>query len=61
MKTIEYYVREVYGNKLEYVLQPFDAALIAKLTGKKTIGPDTRGLITALSNGEIQFKQVLKP
>ena len=36
-KTIEYYSKEVYGNRLEYVINKDDAQIIRQLTGKKTI------------------------
>jgi len=58
-KIIEYYVREVYGNKLGYIKDPADAALIQRLTGKKTIDLATRNTITDLSGNRILFQQVM--
>lgn len=56
---IEFYVREVYGTRLEYVKNAADARIIQQLTGKKTITSITRELIRDLSRGQIQFVQVL--
>lgn len=58
-KVIEYYIREVYGNKLGYIKNPEDAKLVSQLTGKKTIDAETRGLLKDLSGGNIQFQQVM--
>lgn len=60
-KTIKYYVREVYGNRLEYIHpdNKGDAEILQRLTGKKTIDSRTRELVRDLSNGQIEFKQVL--
>ena len=44
-KTIEYYSKEVYGNRLEYVINKDDAHIIRQLTGKKTITGIERELI----------------
>jgi len=60
-KTIQYYVKDVYGNPLEYVVNPADAQLIAQLTGKRTINGIVRMVLRDLSNGAIQFEQVLQP
>lgn len=61
MKTIEYYVREVYGNPLEYVKSEGDADVIRQLTGKRTVNPRIRELIRDLSGGLVEFKQILPP
>jgi hypothetical protein len=58
-KTIEYYVKNVYGNDREYVKDADLARQIAMLTGQKTITPSVRGLLQTISGGKIQFKQVL--
>jgi hypothetical protein len=58
-KIIEFYIREVYGNKLGYIKNPADAMLVQQLTGKKTIDPRTRELFRDLSGGMIQFQQVM--
>ena len=61
MKTIEFYSREVYGNRLEYVVNKADANIIRKLTGKKTITGIERELIRDLTGSLVDFKEVLAP
>ena len=61
MKTIEFYSREVYGNRLEYVVNKADADIIRKLTGKKTITGTERELIRDLTGNSVNFKEVLAP
>jgi DNA replication initiation complex subunit (GINS family) len=61
MKTIEFYSREVYGNRLEYVVNKADAEIIRKLTGKKTITGTERELIRDLTGNSVNFKEVLAP
>ena len=61
MKTIEFYSREVYGNRLEYVVNNADADIIRKLTGKKTITGIERELIRDLTGSLVDFKEVLAP
>jgi len=61
MKTIEFYSREVYGNRLEYVVNKADADIIRKLTGKKTITGIERELIRDLTGKSVEFKEVLAP
>lgn len=60
-KTIEYYSKEVYGNRLEYVINKDDAQIIRQLTGKKTISGVERELIRDLTGSFIEFKEVLPP
>jgi hypothetical protein len=60
-KTIEYYSKEVYGNRLEYVINKDDAQIIRQLTGKKTISEIERELIRDLTGSFIEFKEVLPP
>ena len=60
-KTIEYYSKEVYGNRLEYVINKDDAQIIRQLTGKKTISGIERELIRDLTGSFIEFKEVLAP
>ena len=60
-KTIEYYSKEVYGNRLEYVINKEDAQIIRQLTGKKTISEIERELIRDLTGSFIEFKEVLAP
>jgi len=61
VKTIEFYSREVYGNRLEYVVNKADADIIRKLTGKKTITGIERELIRDLTGNSVNFKEVLAP
>ena len=61
MKTIEFYSREVYGNRLEYVVNKADANIIQKLTGKKTITGIERELIRDLTGSLVDFREVLAP
>lgn len=61
MKTIQYYKKSVYGNTLEYVINQGDAKIISQLTGQKTINGVVRELIRDLSEGKIQFQEVLPP
>jgi len=60
-KTIEYYSKEVYGNRLEYVINKDDAHIIRQLTGKKTITGIERELIRDLTGNSVNFKEVLAP
>jgi len=60
-KTIQYYTREVYGNKLSYIVNKDDAAIIQQLTGKKTIDGKTRELLRDLTAGIVSFEQVIVP
>jgi hypothetical protein len=60
-KIIPFYVREVYGNRLEYVVNEADAAILRQLTGQKTINGVMRKLMHDLSSGGIVFQQVLPP
>jgi hypothetical protein len=60
-KTIQYYIREVYGNKLSYIVDKGDAAIIQQLTGKKTIDSKERELLRDLTAGLISFEQVIAP
>jgi hypothetical protein len=61
MKTIEYYTKEVYGNRREYIVDPVLARQVSILVGTKTINSEVRGLLQTISGGAIQFKQVLPP
>lgn len=63
MKTIKFYSRNNYGVEHEYIHpeNEQDRKIVCALTGKKTITPDTRGLITALSGGQIEFIHVVAP
>ena len=60
-KVIEFYSKDVYGNRLEYVINKDDAQIIRQLTGKKTISGVERELIRDLTGSFIEFKEVLPP
>ena len=60
-KVIEFYSKDVYGNRLEYVINKDDAQIIRQLTGKKTISEIERELIRDLTGSFIEFKEVLPP
>lgn len=60
-KKIQYYTKNVYGNQLEYVVEPGDAKIMAQLTGKKTVTGVERELLRDLSGGLIQWEQVIEP
>lgn len=57
-KIIQYRVREVYGQSLEYVVNEGDAKIIQELTGKKTVTGVMRELLRDLTSGGIQFERV---
>ena len=57
-KVIEFYSKDVYGNRLEYVINKDDAQIIRQLTGKKTISGVERELIRDLTGSFIEFKEV---
>jgi hypothetical protein len=60
-KTIQFYSRDVYGNRLEYISNQADADLLRRLTGKKTISGVERELIRDLTGGLVTFEEVLAP
>lgn len=57
-KIIQYRVREIYGQPLEYIVSEGDAKIVQQLTGKKTITGIIRELIRDLSGDAIQFERV---
>ena len=57
-KIIQYRVREVYGQSLEYVVNEGDAKIIQELTGKKTVTGVMRELLRDLTSGGIEFERV---
>jgi len=61
MKTINFYSKEVYGNRLEYIENKADAEILQRLTGKKTISGVERELIRDLTGGLVSFMEVLPP
>lgn len=62
-KVIPYYVKHVYGNRQEYVAPSHagDAAILSRLTGRKTLDSITRELVRDLTGGQVTFEQVLPP
>lgn len=57
-KIIQYRVREVYGQTLEYIVNEGDAKIIQELTGKKTVTSVVRELLRDLTSGGIEFERV---
>lgn len=57
-KIIQYRVREVYGQSLEYIVNEGDAKIIQELTGKKTVTGVMRELLRDLTSGGIEFERV---
>jgi hypothetical protein len=60
MKTIEYYIKDVYGTPREYIKDEVLARQVFQLTGSKTLNQNIRGLLQVISDGQIQFKQTLR-
>jgi len=60
-KVIEFYSKDVYGNRLEYVANKDDAKIIQQLTGKKTIDGRVRELIRDLTGGSVSFTLIPQP
>jgi len=54
---IQYYVRQVYGNDTEYVLDEKIASALCRLSGNKTL---TEKMKNALEQLGFSFIQVLK-
>ena len=55
---IRYFVKQVFGNSLMYVLRPSQAEAISKISGKQTLTQETMQGLAALG---LQFEQVLDP
>jgi len=60
-KIIEFYSKDVYGNRLQYVANQADADIIRQLIKKKTITAEERELIRDLTGSLVEFKEVLAP
>ena len=60
-KPINFYTREVYGTRLEYVCDFCDADRLHFLTGKKTINPTIRNTIEELTGHAVSFIEVIRP
>jgi hypothetical protein len=60
-RNIPYYVKDVYGNRMEYIASKSDAAIIQQLTGKKTVDGRVRELIRDLTGGQVNFTLVPQP
>lgn len=58
---IEYFVRESYGRRLEYILDAGQRKIIQNLTRQQTIDSVIRELIRDLTAGQIIWKEVPKP
>lgn len=58
-KIIQFYVRENYGVRREYVKNPADARILMGLTKQKTIDGQVRELIRDLTNGMVGFEQII--
>lgn len=59
--TIEYYCKNVYGNKLNFLADTNQANGFRMMTGRKTFTTkDQRGL-SALMGKIIEWKEVLEP
>ena len=56
--TIEYFVKNVYGQEQEYVADKELASNIQGLTGKKTINAKDRRMLEALG---CNFEEVIAP
>jgi hypothetical protein len=61
MKTIEYYTVSQYGTEREFIKDPETARTVARLTGQKTINFEIRGLLQMLTDGAVEFREVLPP
>lgn len=63
MKTINYYRKVQYGVEREFIHPDCetDARTLLMLTGKRTIDQTVRGLVQMLSEGTVQFQEVLAP
>lgn len=53
---IQYRIRQVYGNDSLYVVDPKIAALLQRLTGRKTLAPSDMDVLTRLGH---TFEQVI--
>jgi hypothetical protein len=60
---IRYYVISQYGHRREFVAHEnaAEAGAMLRLTGKKTVTPETREAITALSGGAVEWELVDAP
>lgn len=58
---IEYYTRNNYGVRHEYIIDPHQRKIIQQLTGRKTLNPITRELLRDLTNSIISFTEVTLP
>ena len=56
--TIEYYTREIYGRRYEYIKDPAIAKIVMNLTRHRTIDPVVRELLRDLTQGHITWMEV---
>lgn len=57
--TINYYIKEVYGQPLYYLEGDYAARLWQNISNRKTITRQDMAALTALT--KVEFKQVLPP
>jgi hypothetical protein len=63
MQTIQFFRRQYYGNDHEYMQNVSDKQreAILYLTKRPTLSPAIRQAITDLTQGEIQWQEVVAP
>jgi hypothetical protein len=63
MKTIKYFRLSQYGHNREFIHPDHsaDAAILLRLTGKRTIDNTIRELVTGLTDGHITFEETIAP
>jgi len=60
-KTIQFFAKNQYGQRREYVVNECDAKIIQQLTGQKTIDGRIRELLRDLTSGFISFQEAIAP
>lgn len=61
IKTIKYYVQDVYGVRREKFISKSDESIYFQLIGRRTLDSVSRELLRDLVGGNIRFEQVLPP
>lgn len=63
IKTISFYRTSQYGTPREFIAPSHtdDAKLVQSLIGQKTITAQVRETLTKLTNGVIQWQEVIAP
>ncbi len=59
--TIKYYVRRVYGNNKQYIIDESQAQAWHYLTGDKTVEPNKAKALSDLMGGNVQWEQMPDP